>query len=630
MALAGTLGAGVLLVRDDRAQRGAFEANLRSVVLAMINDFHHISLIRTAYAGVEIAERLQAFGDIRRLYVRDSNGDLTFSYARPGLPPSAPPVHPAIGEYQHGSIWLEIPLVVRDAEMGRALLQGDLEQFQAVRAGRVKRMGAAVAILFGATSIVALAFGGAVMRPLMRITAFVSESSLTLDTRRRLDESHGGEIGQLTAAINRFLEALQRRQDAESASRAKSEFLASMSHEIRTPLTAILGYADLMLLPNQTADEKIGCIHVIRHSGEHLLDVINEILDLSKIEAGKMSVESISCSPIEVVEEVRSFMQVRAAERGVRLDVNYRFPLPARVETDPFRLRQILTNLVANAVKFSKSRVDISVTLDADASGDRVRCDVADDGIGMTAKQIEQLFQPFAQAEASTSRRYGGSGLGLTIAQRLAALLGGVIEVTSSPGHGSTFTLSFPVGRDHAGLLMEAPPLAGTAAAAPPVHSEEQQLAGIHVLVAEDNPVNQHLVRRLLERAGARVETVENGRLAVQRTVEMNAADTGFHIVLMDIQMPVMDGYRATAELRRHGYQGAIVALTAHAMSGDRERCLSAGCDGYLSKPIRRDCLYEIVRLHGQRRETGGPGTMGIRATGVAASRPPLIGVASE
>ncbi len=395
-------------------------------------------------------------------------------------------------------------------------------------------------------------------------------------------------------------ESLRRaRAQAEDANRAKSEFLANMSHEIRTPMTAIVGYIDL--LAEARHDDALFHQHAttIQSNAEHLLTVLNEVLDLSKIEAGRMTVESIACSPQGVAAEVVRLMAVKAGAKSIALELKSRGPIPERIMTDPTRLRQVLLNLVGNAIKFTEvGGVTVSVSMDdADRPGPaKVRFAVKDTGIGISPEHIPSLFDPFMQADSSMSRRFGGTGLGLAICKRLSSLLGGSITVESRLGEGSEFV-----------LLLDPGPLDGV----PMIDGAEcveQSDAGAHprdfagrlagrVLLVEDGADNQRLIAHHLRRAGAEVEVAANGRLALERLCEGGRA-TGaivnpseFALVLMDMQMPEMDGYAAARSLREKGYAGPIVALTAHALDGDRERCLGAGCDDYLSKPIDRGAL---------------------------------------
>jgi PAS domain S-box-containing protein len=381
------------------------------------------------------------------------------------------------------------------------------------------------------------------------------------------------------------------KEAAESASEAKSHFLANMSHEIRTPLTAILGYADLIADPRQTAAERSESIETIRRNGDHLLQVISDILDLSKIEAGRMMLESIPCSPVWVVEDVASAVRARASGKGLRLSIEYEGAIPQTITSDPTRLRQILLNLVSNAVKFTESgAVSIRVRVRSNADEPRIEFEVADTGIGMSPNELSRIFEPFSQGDESTARRFGGTGLGLAITRRLTELLGGEIRVESAQESGSRFIVSLATGRVGGRVEHAAP----RESAEPRPEPQPSRLAG-RVLVAEDGPDNQRLVRTILARAGLDVEIAENGRVALDKVRAAEEAGVPFDAVLMDIQMPELDGHAATRALRSRGFTRPIIALTAHAMSTDRDRCLASGCDDVATKPIDRKSLLDLL-----------------------------------
>jgi len=378
------------------------------------------------------------------------------------------------------------------------------------------------------------------------------------------------------------------------ANRIKSEFVANMSHEIRTPMSAILGYSDLLLDPDLGASERVNYVQTIRRNGQHLLALINDILDLSKVEAGKMTVERVATSPSQVLTDVASLMRVRAVEKNITFGVRYVGPIPRTIASDPTRLKQIVTNFVGNAIKFTE-RGEVRVTARCEAletSDPKLCIEVSDTGVGMTREQIDKLFVAFVQGDPSTTRRYGGTGLGLVISRRLAQLLGGDIAVESEAGRGAIFRVTVPTG-SLAGVEM----IDGLTEAGLPEHGNARvqadasaSLAGRRVLLAEDGIDNQILVSTYLRKAGATVKVVGDGRAAVQE-----ARANEYDVVLMDMQMPELDGYGATSKLRQTGYARPILALTAHAMTGDRARCLKAGCDDYLTKPVERSKLVAVV-----------------------------------
>ncbi|HLO39500.1 MAG TPA: ATP-binding protein, partial [Phycisphaerales bacterium] len=413
----------------------------------------------------------------------------------------------------------------------------------------------------------------------------------SLERERKVTDELGIQVEARTADL------VQALATADRASRAKSDFLANMSHEIRTPMTAILGYADLLQDPGIDAEERASHIQTMRKQGEHLLMIVNDILDLSKIEAGAMTVESISTDPVQIVEDVVSLMRVRAAQQGLSLKTEYAWPLPSAITSDPMRVRQVLINLVGNALKFTHHG-GVTIRLAHMPDVQLLRFDVIDTGIGISQDQRRELFRPFSQGDATMTRRYGGTGLGLSISRKLANLLGGEMSLASTPGEGSTFSFTIATGHVDAGALRSSivgpgsPPAPAELSAAP---------VNARILLAEDGPDNQKLLTFHLKRAGYRVEVVSTGRQAVERALSAWGHGEPFEVILMDMQMPELDGYSAASLLRQRGYRAPIVALTAHGLAGDRERCLTAGCNDHLVKPISPYKLNEAcVRWSGE------------------------------
>jgi PAS domain S-box-containing protein len=449
-----------------------------------------------------------------------------------------------------------------------------------------------------------------------------------LDTGEIVERSADGEPLRMIG-VHIDIDSLKRiqaeledaRVRAEDASRAKTEFLANMSHEIRTPMTAILGFLDLLADDPAFADaedegERFDLLRTIRLNGEHLLAIINDVLDLSKIEAGRMTTEHIETDPARIVAEVVRLMRVRAERKGLAFEARCLTPIPRRLVSDPTRLRQILLNLVGNAIKFTE-RGAVAVELSmapADDGPAALVLGVRDTGIGLTPGQLDALFEAFSQADASTTRRFGGTGLGLSISARLAGMLGGGLIASSRAGEGSLFCLRLPVPTDPAPALVGPGGVVERAmraerrepAPSPPGGSP---LAGARVLLAEDGPDNQRLMTRLLEVAGASVVLAADGRAAVGAVRDADADGRPFDLVVMDMQMPELDGYDAARELRAAGVSTPVLAVTAHAMPGDRERCLDAGCDDYAAKPIeRRAFIAMCARVLGRVDPAGAPG----------------------
>jgi len=391
------------------------------------------------------------------------------------------------------------------------------------------------------------------------------------------------------------------RDAANAASRAKSLFVANVSHEIRTPMTAILGYTDVLAEEGLAEAERREALETLRRNGHHLLALINDMLDLSKIEAGGLEVRLSETSPISVAQHVAALLRERARAKGLSLELELAPDLPAAITTDPLRLQQILLNLVGNAIKFTEQGgVRIAVARHPTPGGTtgELAFEVIDTGIGIAPADRERVFAPFSQADPTESRRYGGTGLGLAISRGLAEQLGGTLELDSELGRGTTFRLRLPFAT-HTGVERRSVALAESELV-PRVDLPPQPLPSLQgrVLLAEDGADNQRLIERLLTRVGLEVEIASDGRVAVDRVLAAEGEGNPFGVVLMDMQMPTLDGYAATQALRDAGYARPIIALSAHAMVEDRERCLAVGCDAFAGKPIDRRALLELLAQH--------------------------------
>lgn len=383
---------------------------------------------------------------------------------------------------------------------------------------------------------------------------------------------------------------LKRAKDAaDVASETKSAFLANMSHEIRTPLGAVLGFSELLVNDGLSLSEKHNSLEVIKRNGQLLSNIINDILDLSKVEAGKMEIEKISVPFSEVMKEISSSLSLGASEKGLKLIVDSKGPIPSLIKTDPLRLRQILLNVIGNAIKFTH-RGSVHVTFQMITTVDGLRklaFIVKDTGEGIRTEQLERLFVPFSQADVSTTRKFGGTGLGLVLSKKLAMALGGDIELTeTTPGQGSTFTITINPGATEtfydSAHHFHFSNTSSTKSGA--------KLDPLKILLVDDSLDNQLLIQRILKMAGAHVQTANNGREGYEQALQ-----GAFDIVLMDLQMPEMDGYEATKLLRQKGYSKPIIALTAHAMKEERERSLNSGFDNHITKPIDQKFLVSTL-----------------------------------
>ncbi len=398
------------------------------------------------------------------------------------------------------------------------------------------------------------------------------------------------EIKQANKSKFEVVIANKQKQMAEEATRAKSRFLANVSHEIRTPLNALIGYSEMLSDDKASEDQQATAVKAINNSGRHLLSIVNDVLDVSKIEADKLELEHIDINLSELLNEVKSSMQGLAAEKGIRFELYRHYPLPAEFNSDPTRLRQILFNLCNNALKFTDSgEVGLSVFLNQ--FGRQLQFDIRDTGLGMTQDQQQKLFSAFSQADQSTSRKYGGTGLGLYICKELVELLGGHISVSSEQGVGSTFSVFIPWEKANNTSMLNGEPTSEFQSSAHKTRESDIPCLSAKILCADDNQDNRVLLEYLLGKTGAELFFVENGKQAVE-----SALANPFDLILMDMQMPEMDGLEATSILKKAGFSKPIVMLTANVDEASKAQVYAAGADGHIGKPFDTAVFYRSVQ----------------------------------
>ena len=565
----------------------------------------------------QVLSALKKDSEVELAGVFDNSGNCIAQYGRDSysVPNAEVILKNKLGFGPDGNLHMLRSITVDNRQVGQIYLQVRQRRLENQRREQQFVMSLVLIGSVIVSTILAWRLQSLISRPVLQLLSAVKRVSASGDYSVRVEHDSDDELGLLSDSFNAMLaqiacrdaeldehrqhledlvlrrtkELEKKTHEAQAASKAKSQFLANMSHEIRTPMNAILGYTEqLRRERHKFGPAEREYVDTVYTSGQHLLRLINDVLDLSKIESGRMEVTLEECSPHQIITQVIALMRVPAIDKGLTLDHQWIGPIPATMRTDAEKLRQVLINIIGNSIKFTEQG-GIRVLTRLNRASGLLEIEVVDTGIGIPRDQLERVFRPFTQADYSMTRRYSGTGLGLTISRRIAELLGGTLTVESEIGSGSIFKLTIDPGELEGVTMLAAPPAVSIV---PATGADSEQampyLRPLRVLLVEDGDINRRLIHLVLQRHHCDVVDAENGQVGVDLALERE-----FDVILMDMQMPVKDGYTATSELRSRGVTIPIMALTAHAMSGDEERCLQAGCTCYLTKPIDE---YRLVQ----------------------------------
>ena len=603
-------------------------------------------LFDDAKSAEEVLKSYKAEPSVMNCCIYDASGTHFAAYLRKGYTAHKDVALKSSGySFNQGRLIIYEPILLEDEQVGTVVLVSDLQPLKEnVKANSLIVLSITGAV-FLAVYLLAARLQRIISKPILALADLSRHVYQKRDYSQRAENASDDEIGTLVDAFNLMLDEIQQEMDerikaqvelmkhrdhleeivnertaelksanhqleiavekanlmakqAEQANQFKSEFLANMSHEIRTPMNAIIGFSELLAEEDLTEQQQT-FLNTILNSGKSLLQLINDILDFSKIEAGRLQTEIIECNMEEFLGDIDSFLRPLALEKELDFNILQCGELPSIFYTDPIRVRQCLVNLVGNSIKFTEQgHVYINVSTEQYHDEDYIRFDVEDTGIGIPEEKQKSIFEAFTQADGSTTRKYGGTGLGLSITKQLTELLGGKITLRSKADEGTVFTILLP-----AGVNLEDSETVNTYNVMDELMEKpEEKVAEDYsgrILVAEDAAANQALIRILLERLGHEVVIVENGKEAIEIMEKEK-----FDLILMDMMMPVMNGYEATKKLRAAGCELPIIALTANAMKDDDRKCVEAGCNEYISKPINRKRLKELLNQYLQASKT--------------------------